>query len=94
MTVKKVEGFKTDHRVLLYTLSTCTWCQATKDFLVENGVEYEYINLDTCTPEERMEAGRKLMEKDVPIEFPVGIIDDEVVINGHDLNRYREALGL
>ena len=37
MCATKVEGEKNDHNVMLYTLSTCTWCQATKDFLEENG---------------------------------------------------------
>ena len=94
MTTVKVEGEKMDHKVLLHTLSTCKWCQATRDFLEENGVRFKYINLDTCTPEERMEAGRILTEKEVPIGFPVGIIDSDVVISGHDLDRYREVLAL
>jgi glutaredoxin len=94
MTAVKVEGEKMDHRVLLYTLSTCKWCQATRDFLEENGVGFEYLNLDTCPPEERMEAGRILTEKEVSIGFPVAIIDGDVVISGHDPNRYREVLAL
>jgi glutaredoxin len=94
MCATKVEGEKNDHNVMLYTLSTCTWCQATKDYLEENSVEYAYINLDTCTPEERMAAGRTLTEKKAPIGFPVGIIDDDVVISGNDFDRYREVLSL
>ena len=41
-----------------------------------------------------MEAGRILTEKEVPIGFPIGIIDSDVVISGHDLDRYREVLAL
>ena len=94
MCTTKVEGEKNDHKVMLYTLSTCAWCEAMKKYLEDNGVEYEYMNLDTCTMEERIEAGKKLTEKKAPIGFPLGIVDDEVIISGHDLERYREVLGL
>ena len=52
------------------------------------------MNLDTCTMEERIEAGKKLTEKKAPIGFPLGIVDDEVIISGHNPDRYREVLGL
>jgi len=43
-------------------LSTCGWCKKTKQFLRENDVEYEYLDVDTATPEERKAAIKSLRE--------------------------------
>jgi len=94
MVVIKVEGEKQDHKVFIYTLSTCGWCKRTKEFLKEQGVEYEYMDVDTCTSEERRAAIEDLKERGAPLGFPLGIIDDDTLITGYKPDRYREVLGL
>jgi glutaredoxin-like protein NrdH len=94
VVVVKVEGEKRGHRVFLYTLSTCGWCKRTKEFLRENGVEYEYMDVDTCTSEERRAAIEDLKERKAPMGFPLAIIDDETIISGFKPDMYTEALGL
>ena len=37
---------KTTIRLLVYALSTCVWCKLTKQFLNDNNVEYEYVDVD------------------------------------------------
>lgn len=94
MVTVKVEGEKRDHKVFLYTLSTCGWCKKTKQFLKDNDVEYEYMDIDTCTPEERAEAIKDLKARRASIGFPVAIIDGETLINGYKPDEYKEKLGL
>ena len=90
----KVEGANRSHDVFIYALSTCGWCRKTKQFLRDNGIEYEYLDVDTATSEERRAAIKHLQEKKVPIGFPVTIVDDETVISGHKPEALTEALGL
>ena len=94
MVVVKVEGEKRGHKVFIYTLSTCGWCKRTKEFLKEEGVEYEYLDVDTCTSEERRDAIEDLRGRGAPMGFPLAIIDDETIISGYEPDAYREALGL
>ena len=80
--------------MFVFALSTCGWCKRTKEFLRENDVAFEYVDVDKCTLEEKREVGRLLQEKDAPLGFPVTIVDDEVVILGFMPDDFREALGL
>jgi glutaredoxin len=94
LTTIRVDGSKSDHSVLLFALSTCGWCKRTKEFLRENDVAFEYIDVDKCTLEEKQEVGRLLKEWDAQLGFPVTVVDDEVVITGFIPDEFREALGL
>ena len=90
----RVDGGKSDHGVFVFALSTCGWCKRTKEFLRENDVAFEYVDVDKCTLEEKREVGRILKEKEASLGFPVTIVDDEVVIIGFKPDDFREALGL
>jgi glutaredoxin len=90
----RVDGGKSDHSVLLFALSTCGWCKRTKEFLRENDVAFEYVDVDKCTLEEKREVGRLLKEWDAQLGFPVTVVDDEVVITGFKPDDFREALDL
>ena len=93
-TTIKVDGGKSDHSVYLFALSTCGWCKRTKEFLRENDVAFEYIDVDKCTLEEKREVGQLLKEKDAKLDFPVTIVDDDVVITGFKPDEFSEVLGL
>ena len=80
--------------MFVFALSTCGWCKRTKEFLRENDVPFEYVDVDKCTMDEKREVGRILKERDVPLGFPVTIVDDEVVISGFKPDEFRGALGL
>ncbi len=94
MTVVKVEGSKRGHKVFLYTLSTCGWCKKTKQFLKDNAIEYKYMDIDTCTSEERQSAIQDLKTRRSPLGFPLAIIDDETLISGFKPEKYKEVLNL
>jgi glutaredoxin len=90
----KVEGSKKAHRVFLYTLSTCVWCKKTKELLRESGVAYEYLDVDTCSSEERRSAIDTLKSRNTQLGFPIIIVDDKTLITGYKPDEIREALGL
>ena len=94
MPTTKVEGPKNEHRVFLYTLSTCVWCKKTKELLREHGVAYEYLDVDTCSSEERRKALDTLKSRKTQLGYPIIIVDDEKVITGYKPDEIREVLGL
>ncbi|MEE8632754.1 MAG: glutaredoxin family protein [Candidatus Bathyarchaeia archaeon] len=93
MSTTKVHGKNRSHSVVLYTRSTCVWCKRTKEFLNENDVEYEYVDIDLCTDEEREEARKNILSKGGRISFPAIIIDGKL-INGFHEDKIKEALKL
>ena len=94
MTTKRVEGERRDHKVFIYALSTCGWCKKTKQFLRDNGVDYEYMDVDTGTIEEKRAAIEHLKEKGAPLAFPVIIVNDDRIISGFKQDAIKEALDL
>ncbi|MFP3951133.1 MAG: glutaredoxin family protein [Candidatus Bathyarchaeia archaeon] len=86
------------HRVVLYTLSYCAPCKDTMDFLEENGIDFEYTEVDKANPKER-EGAITVFEDDLPskgrrIAFPIIVIDDETVITGFDKTKLSKTLGI
>ena len=94
MSIVKIEGEKKDHKVFLYTLSTCGWCKKTKQLLKDNRVEYEYLDVDKCSSDERRNVISEIKEKNLPLGFPLIMIDDDKVISGYKEKEIMEALGL
>ena len=82
-----------ENNVKMYTLSTCSHCKATKRFMDECKVKYEFTDVDLLEGEERaaiLEDVRKLNPK---CSFPTIIIGDTVIV-GFKEDKIREALGL
>ena len=82
MNTTKVEGKRDTHKVLLYTLTTCAWCKLTKEFLKENNVSYEYLDLDASSKEDQVAAVIDLKRRNAPVAFPTIIIDNTKLITG------------
>ena len=89
-----VEGSNSKNKVFLYTLSTCGWCKKTKEFLKENNIHYEFIDLDKCSKEDQITAVDQLKERKLPIAFPIMIINNGKAIQGFKKDDIVEALGL
>ena len=94
MQFSKVSGKKNGHKVTLYALSTCVWCKLTKQFLNENDIEYEYIDVDLLDANDKQKIHEIIQDKSGSLSYPTTIIDDKVVINGFRKDKLKEALEL
>jgi glutaredoxin-like protein NrdH len=94
MQLSKVSGTNSKHKVLVYALSTCVWCKMTKQFLKDNDVEYEYINVDLCDEEDKVKIRQHIQSKGGNLSYPTIIIDDNILITGFRKDKLKEALGI
>jgi len=94
MQFSKVAGKKSDHKVTLYALSTCVWCKMTKQFLSENGVAYEFIDVDLLEEDDKDKAHDAITSKGAPLSYPTIIVDDKTVITGFKKDQLKEALNV
>lgn len=94
MQFSKVSGQKRQHKVILYALSTCAWCKMTKQFLKDNDVEYEYIDVDLCQEEEKQKIRDHIQSKGGPLSYPTVIIDDNMLITGFRKDKLKEVFGI
>ena len=92
MALIHVPGKKSAH-IMIYTLSTCGWCQKTKKLLNELGVEYDYEDVDQLQGAERDRALRVIGKWNPSGNFPTIIIDNKRCIVGFMENDIKEALG-
>jgi glutaredoxin-like protein NrdH len=94
MQFSKVQGKQNKHKVVLYALSTCVWCKMTKQYLKDNEVEFEYIDVDLCEEEDKQEIRQHIQSKGGPLSYPTTIVDDNFLITGFRKDLLKEALGI
>lgn len=94
MQFSKVSGKNSKHKVLVYALSTCVWCKMTKQFLKDNDVEYEYIDVDLCDEKDKVKIRQHIQSKGGNLSYPTIIIDDNLLITGFRKDKLKEALGI
>lgn len=94
MQFSKVSGKKNNHKVTLYALSTCVWCKMTKQYLTENEVEYEFVDVDLLDDNDKSKVHTTIINKGGALSYPTTIIDDKTVITGFRKDQIKEALGL
>jgi glutaredoxin len=94
MNFSKVSGKNNKHRVVVYALSTCVWCKMTKQFLKENSIQYEYIDVDLCEEDEKEQIRQHIQSKGGSLSYPTTIVDDSIVITGFRKDKLKEALGI
>ena len=77
-----------DKIVKVYSTSTCPWCIRTKQFLKENNVAFQDIDVST-----NQEATEEMIQKSGQMGVPVLDIEGEIIV-GFDKERIKAALGL
>jgi glutaredoxin len=92
MKVEKVPGENNKNRVLLYALSTCAWCRMTKQFLKDNNIEFEYVDVDLCTDEDLKKVKKDILDRGGSLSYPVMIINDKKLISGFRKDLIKEHL--
>jgi glutaredoxin len=94
MKVEKVPGKNNKNKVFLYTLSTCAWCRMTKQYLKDNDVEYEYVDVDVCSDKDLDKIKEDILSKGGHLSYPVIIVNDKTLINGFRKDLIKEHLGV
>jgi glutaredoxin-like protein NrdH len=94
MQFSKISGKKNNHKVTLYALSTCVWCKLTKQYLNENSVEYEFVDVDLLSEEDKGKVHQTILSKGGSLSYPTTIVDDKKVITGFRKDLLKEALEL
>jgi len=79
--------------IKIYSLSTCSHCRATKQFLSDCTVKYNFVDVDLLEGEERKAIIEDIKKLNPRCSFPTIIIGDIVII-GYKEKEIREALGL
>lgn len=82
-----------ENSIKMYSLSTCGHCKATKRFLNDCMVKYEFTDVDLLEGEERAAILEEVRKWNPNCSFPTVIIGDKVIV-GHKEGELREALGL
>ncbi len=92
MPFSRVSGKKKEHKVVVFALSTCVWCKMTKQFLQDNEIEYEYIDVDLCEDEEKEQVRQQILDKGGSLSYPTVVVDEKVLITGFRKDKLKEAL--
>jgi len=81
-------------KITLYALSTCGWCEKTKNFLDKLGVEYSYVYVDLLDGEERESVMNEVRRWNPHRSFPTVVANEQTCIVGYDKQKIKEAIGL
>ena len=82
-----------EESVKIYTLSTCSHCKSTKKLLSECMVEYDFIDVDRLSGEEKESIIKDIKGINPKCSFPTIIIGDKVIV-GYKEEEIKEALGI
>lgn len=91
MEVKKVPG-KEVCQIMLYALSTCSWCRKARSLLGDLGVAYSYVDVDLLDGEAQQRALEQVRRWNPAGSFPTIVIDDQKCIVGFKEKEIREVV--
>lgn len=80
-------------KVKMYTLSTCSHCKATKKFMQDNKVTFDFIDVDLLQGEARQNILEEVMQYNPNRSFPTILIGEKIII-GFKEDDIKEALGI
>ena len=75
-------------KVKIYTIPTCPWCMKTKEFLKENKIKFEEINIAS-----NQKAAKEIINRSGQTSVPVIDIDEKLIF-GFDEKKLKKALKL
>ncbi len=82
-----------EKNVKIYSLSTCSHCKSTKNFLSDCTVEYDFVDVDLLEGEERKAILEDVRSFNPRCSFPTIVIGGKVIV-GYKEEDIKEALKL
>ncbi|MFW6052654.1 MAG: glutaredoxin family protein [Desulfosalsimonas sp.] len=79
--------------VKVYALSTCAHCKNAKKLLNNCNVNYDSVEVDLLSGEERQAILEEVRELNPRVSFPTIKVGDEVIV-GYKEDEIKEALGV
>ena len=76
----------------MYAISTCGWCKRAKRVLSENEIEYEYIDIDLASQEDKETIRKDIQKRGGILAYPTVIIDDQTLLTGPSPDKLRQVL--
>ena len=76
----------------MYALSTCMWCKRAKRFLSNHQIEYEYIDVDLISQEDREHVERDIIDRGGQLLFPTLIVDNNMILTNPREEKLRQVL--
>lgn len=92
MVTEHVNGRKVGG-VMLYALSTCQWCNKTKQLLKDLGIDFDYVYVDLLEGREQADALDAMEKWNPKGSFPTLVIGNRQCIIGFQETRIREVFG-
>ncbi len=77
-----------EKKVKIYSTPTCIWCEKTKEFLKQKGIEFEDIDVSSDKKK-----AKEMIDISGQMGVPVIVIGKEVII-GYDQEKLEERLGV
>ncbi|HNV94009.1 MAG: Glutaredoxin [Candidatus Methanofastidiosum methylothiophilum] len=78
--------------IKLYALSTCAWCEKTKDLLKGLGIEFKFIYVDLLQGDTKQYAIDEVRKYNKNCSFPTLVINNDKTIVGFKATEIKEAL--
>jgi len=79
--------------LILYSLSTCSYCELTKKMLADLKVDYEAIDVDLLPPDKKEEVVQKVKKYNPSCTFPTLVRGDKVIV-GMKPQEIKDLLGV
>lgn len=89
-----IAGSRNEHQIVFYGLSTCIWCKRTRQFLEDQGVNFDYVYVDLLQGQERKDVLDQIRRWNPKTSFPTTVVDDAKCVVGYKPDEIMEALGL
>jgi glutaredoxin-like protein NrdH len=87
-------GSVSQHRVVVYALSTCGFCSRALEYLRSRSIDFKYVYLDLLPLEVKTSVKEELKNRfQRSLVFPFLVVDETVSLTGFTQERWDEALG-
>ena len=82
-----------DQKIILYSLSTCVFCDATKKMFDDLSIDYQCIQADELPDDEKEKVIEELKKVNPRCSFPTVVIENHVIV-GYKTQEIKETLGI